>query len=660
MSGCIRVRRIGDGPRYAIGATYFSKAIVAESKAVPGMRFEKHFIEASERFDNVWTGYADAVAAVVARLRFKGITVFGTECLHEPESWRTSRSPYLFSAKGLREYQVEGVRFCLMRAREGALLADGMRLGKSCQATITARAFKGKTLILCPAHVVGVWGRPPEAVEGPGEIAKWWPDAWKKHPESGARGVVCLETVKPWASSKIIAELERKKVRTPEEQKAYEAAKVEIITRAAVLKDAQVIICHYDIIYAWVDVLLEWGVEFLICDELHVLAGYESRRSNSIKTIRASVPRMIGLTGTPVVSRPGKIHNLLEILAPGRFGYFWDPKMQRDGTYARLYCDPKQKHVGKGEDIKLVWDFDGRSNLDVPNPNYGRLMNGEVVSYPPEQEVLSHQIAPFALTEDETLKKRLSYFMLRRVKKDVDPELPQKERQIVDVHIAAKHTIGVSTKHLGGDGRELRTILDLAADGKLPTVVDLVKGHIDEGEKIICAVYRRAFAETVAEKVGKKVGEDALVLFTHGGLTQRERDTRIHALRTHEGPGALVATIDTISTGIDLSFAQVMVVAELVWEFHELEQLEERLYKFGKETKSFIQYVIARGTGDELILRGVINKLDNAERLGLSAKDAMKEDLSKRKVDWKTNMLAAFEEMNKAKEPSTGLRRRSR
>lgn len=623
--GRINIEKLDDG-RYLLKASYFSKALVDHSKSVPGMNYDPS--------TKGWIGYSDAVTATAARLSTTGITVSGLDLLTTSESWRTSRSLYLYAQQGtkgykLREYQDEGVRFLLARSREGALLADGMRLGKSAQAVIAARAFKAKTLIVCQSHVVGVWGRGPGAVEGPGEVAKWWPDAWKVQ-----GGVQCLETVKPFKPSETVRESRGKRLE-PDELVAFNKAINELQTFQDSIAPAQVIICHYDILYAWVNALKAWGVKTLILDELHICAGWQSRRAAALKDLRAEAVHCIGLTGTPITNLPRHAHNVLEILCPGRFGYFFTGA--RPGSYAQVFCDAKMKEVGEGEHKKVVPDYDGRSNLDEPDGKW-------------------------ALTKEETLKARLKFMMLRRLKKEVDPQLPEKVRQIVDITIPPRQIIGVAEGLLTKGGAQLRRSLDLAADGKFKSVVSLVTGHVAEEEKVICFCYRRLFAERVAEEIEKKVAgvKGALVMFVHGGLSQKERDRKIHQLRAWDGPGVLACTIDTTATGIDLSFASVAVVAELTYEPHEFLQCEERLYKFGGKgdnSKSLIQYVIARGTGDELILRAVINKLDIFERVVGSTGDAMRESLETPRGDPMKRLYAALKEMQQAA-PSKGLKAR--
>ena len=553
---------------YAIYCNYFSPALVRAAKAVPGMSWDSAARQ--------WVGYADAVAATAARLRAEGLRLDTSE-LHDADSWRSARSPFLFSTKNLREYQVTGVRFLIARSPEGALLADGMRLGKSCQALIAARAFKQKTLIICPSHVVGVWGREPSAPEGPGEIAKWWPDAWlsdasRGEGEAATPGVVSLEGVRPDAAE----ETER-------------------------LRNAICIVVSYDIVYAWVEILKEWGLATLIVDECHALQGRDSRRSSAVRDLAQQARRRMFLSGTPMTSRPRDLHNALDTLTPGRFGYFFThqkPGKPPSGSFSRLYCAAHEKTVGKGPEAKTVWDFNGASNLS---------------------EVETEWIK----TPEETLHARLSYLMLRRVKSEVDTQLPPKTRQIINVKIPARMMV-TPTGAMLQDRGALRHALDLSADGKLKSVVDLVHSHVEEGEKVICFCYRRLFAESVSRELSKKKIETTYV---HGGLTQAARDKRIQHMRTHAGPCVLCATIDTTSTGIDLSFSSVAVFGELTWEPHELAQAEERVYKFGAGVSPLVQYVIARGTGDELIVRAVISKLDDFEKAIGRTGDRMKEDL---------------------------------
>lgn len=572
---------------YVIRSGYFSRALMDACKATVGMRYDSQI---------GWYGYPDAVEVVRKKLDEKGVRLDGE--LPDPLDWKTAPLTLNVATKGandweLRPYQKEGVKFLVSRATEGCLLADGMRLGKSAQATVAARAFKEKTLVLCPPQVAGVWGRPPNH-EKPGEIAKWWPDAWRGavdepfDEDENPDGVVVLESVRPAKAQETFRRLmeipeEKRKPEQIAELKEADRLLSEFVNE---LLNAVVIIAHSAIVSAWTEVLLRWGPRTFIGDEAHDYSSYNTQRSEAAKKLAWASVRRIFLSGTPMLNRPRDLHNVIDIMCPGRAGVFF---REQGSSFAMEFCRSHQKTVGQGPEAKTVWDHDGKSN-------------------------------------EEALHRRMTFMMLRRVAKEVDSQLPDVQRQIVDVKIAAKKAIMPSYETLKNK-EHLRKVLDLAADGKLPQVVDLVTSHVEEGEKVLVFCHRRRFAEEVVAHV-KKAGYEAD--FVHGDLSMKERDKRIFAAEKAEGPYVLAVTIESCSTGIDLSFATVTVFAELTWEPAEAAQAEARTYKVDSGKKRLVQYVIAKGTGDELILKTVIAKLEDFEKIIGETGDRMRLDLKKK------------------------------
>ncbi len=146
--------------------------------------------------------------------------------------------------------------------------------------------------------------------------------------------------------------------------------------------------------------------------------------------------------------------------------------------------------------------------------------------------------------------------------------------------------------------------------------------------------------------------------FIHGGVALPRRSKIIDKLRKVEGPCCLVANIDCASTGIDLTFASIVVLAELVWEPRDLVQFEARTHRFGQEESVLVQYIIARGTGDELILQAVINKLDNfLDLVETDTGDGLKETLVGKKDEGLSRLAAALKKMSARVRPSGAIAR---
>jgi SNF2 family DNA or RNA helicase len=552
MSG-FRVWQLEDSPLWAITAGYFSPKLNQVVRSVPGVAYDPKV--------RAHVGYIDGIELVVSKLKELKLRTDDA-----PENKREWKHMLPVSYDGARDYQKVGIDFLINQAGSGALLADDMGVGKSFQTIKAARALRRKTVIVCQAHVRGVWERLPSLDDKGGEIAKWWPKA---------------KVFAPYG-----------------------------VTPEPIPPDADVFVTHYDIVHAWVDAVLEWSIDkeaeyedrnlTVAFDEAQVLLNPGTRRSKACRAIAEVARGRMALTGTPPVEKVKDLYNVVDTISPGRFGEFFG--------FARRYCDAVQKEIeGPEKTRKLVWDFSGRSNT-------------------------------------KELRQRLDWFTLRRTKREVLKELPALQRQIVDVEIPSKHRVAVNAR-LVGDRKQMRMALDAAADGKFKSVLELIRDELEAGQRVVVGTYRRAVCERIAEAMS----EVAPSAFIHGGVSLTRRPKIIDKLRKTEGPVCLVANIDCIATGVDLTFASTVVMAELVWEPRDLVQFESRVHRFGASTSEpvVVRYVIARGTGDELILQAVINKLDNFLDLVETDKgDGLKEALAG-EDDGLSRLAAALKKMGK-------------
>jgi SWI/SNF-related matrix-associated actin-dependent regulator 1 of chromatin subfamily A len=346
--------------------------------------------------------------------------------------------------------------------------------------------------------------------------------------------------------------------------------------REAPLDPEDIVICHYDILHAWAEKLAAWNPEVVIFDECHYLMNPETKRTKAAKQVSKNASYVWGLSGTPMTNRPRDLWGILDTIVPGRFGDNFFP-------FGLRYCGGYKEAVTPD---KTVWKFDSKSNL-------------------------------------AELRERLAHFMLRRTKTDVALELPAKTRQCIRVDVGHKNGAAAGGM-MGSSG--MRASLAVAADAKLKdSAVPLIQEHLQAGARVVVFTYRRAVAEYLSNECGGAV--------IHGGISQARREKTLHEIRTQEG-SLLCATIDAASTGIDLSYADVAVFVELTYEPHELLQAEARLHRFGQKNPVLIQYLIARGTTDELVADVVIDKLDALENaIGGFSETALSSDLKEKEAD---------------------------
>lgn len=319
----------------------------------------------------------------------------------------------------------------------------------------------------------------------------------------------------------------------------------------------------------------------LICDEAHYLSSATSLRTEAVRTASKGSVAKFFLTGTPMTNRPATLYSLLDLLSPGAFGSFFQ--------FGMRYCNGHQVEI---PDVGTKWNFDGASNTNE-------------------------------------LSRRLEFYLLRRTLEDVSLQLPAKTRQTVMVETTSRRAPKFSPDDARMRDRvALQRALEQAADDKLDSIVESAIDEAKQGSKIVIFTYRKALAGHFAfEARQAKVQAD----FITGDLKPEDRHAivRRHAALP-EGEGSiLAATIDSAGTGIDLSFAQVGIFAEMVWESHKLLQAEARLHRHGQTRPVLIKYPIAIGTIDEAMVRVVINRLGDFEAIVGSTGEDLASDLEK-------------------------------
>ncbi len=524
--GPFRVMHYG-GSSWGIFCGYYSDKVHAECKKTPGLHWT------AQR--KAWCGYKDAVEAAAYRMRSLGIRI-DTHTLDDAlttvahDRMRPILVPAL-ATRDLRDYQSTGVEFIVMHSPEGVILADDVGLGKTVQAIRAARALNGKTIIVVPNFLKSVW---VTAILGDKTLTPPTPVGWP-----GAKFEVLGKT-KPWA----------------------------------IHPDTKIVIINYDVLHAWADTLIAWQPSTIIFDECHYLMGEKARRTRSAARIAAACANRIGLSATPMTSRPRDLWAPVNVISPGRFG-------ENPWPYYKMHCNAFTETVQTKMQDRLVWNTKGSSNLDE-------------------------------------LQKRLSHFMLRRNKSDVSLQIPLKMRQIVEVDVDKRFVLAISVALQNDDS--LRRALEMASDGKLGDVAQLVLNHVASGHSVVIGCWRKAVAEALADGIrGAGVKEVGVI---HSEINAKKRKALIASK-----PKVTCITYGT-SVGIDLSYADVGVGAELTHVPSDLLQWEGRFARFRQTRNVLVQYIIARGTADELIRDGVLKKLHVLEGSLGKSDNKLREDLA--------------------------------
>lgn len=349
---------------------------------------------------------------------------------------------------------------------------------------------------------------------------------------------------------------------------------------------APVTVINYDILQAWLPALMGLRPKTVIMDECQAIKSRVTRRTKCARALCQGVPNVVGLSGTPITNRPAEMYPILNILRPDLF-----PNYNR---YALRYCNRRKRHWG--------WDDNGASNL---------------------QEL--HQIL-------------LDNCMIRRLKVDVLPDLPEKRRMVVTLPLSDPKQYRMAQDHFlqwlaktdptrvfsaarAEKLTHLHYLKGLAGRLKIEAVCDWVENFMEsgDGKLILFAVHHE-----VMDAYEKRFSKECIRL--DGTTSMRNRDLAVQRFQ-HGRERLFLGNIQAAGKGLTLTAAATVAFAEMGWTPGEHAQAEDRAHRIGQRSVTDIYYLTSTPTIESHLLellqtkQGTIDSLldggDNPDELDI-------------------------------------------
>ena len=101
-----------------------------------------------------------------------------------------------------------------------------------------------------------------------------------------------------------------------------------------------------------------------------------------------------------------------------------------------------------------------------------------------------------------------------------------------------------------------------------------------------------------------------------GGMTATQKTKVVEDFKTYKNPTVLVASIGTLSEGVNLQTAQVSVFFDLSYNYADIYQAEARNYRFGSPYKDVYEYFLQSDLSlDRILYKNFVNKLSQDPKL---------------------------------------------
>lgn len=240
----------------------------------------------------------------------------------------------------------------------------------------------------------------------------------------------------------------------------------------------------------------------------------------------------------------------------------------------------------------------------------------------------------------KSLRRRIFPFILRRLKKDVLKELPDRMEQTLYVEMDDDHRrfyeqrrqyyqtlVGNSIAQQGleksqmvmfqalSELRRIASVPESLSDGsisspKIPLLTEQVEELVASGHKVVI------FFNFIAgiELVGERLTEMGIDYTTMTGST-RDRRAVVERFQNDPGCRALLMTLKTGGVGLNLTVADTVYIVEPWWNKAAEEQAINRLHRIGQKAKVMSYALITRDTIEEKIRQLQQQKQDLADSL---------------------------------------------
>lgn len=416
----------------------------------------------------------------------------------------------------LYDYQKLGVEF-LTAAGGRAILADAPGVGKTAQTLAFLVHNKiEKTLVICPASVKYSWEN---------EAKKW-------------------TNFKPFV---IDSRLSKKS----------------ITDFTKIISEFDIFIVNYDLLKKYFPIISNLRFDCLVLDEFHAIKSNTAQRTKLTKAIAKKIPKVVLLSGTPILNRPSELYNGLNILDPIKWGNWM--------AYIKRYCGAYMGRWGL--------DLSGATNLDELHekikPYFLRRTKQEVLKELPPKNFIQVPVRLSATVES----------MYKRVEEDLAKFLLEyRDRTVEEVKksLAAEKLVKLN------ELRQLTTV------GKLETAQDLITQLVENQEKVIVFSVYNAPLEELHRMLGGKS-----VLLT--GKTQTsERGEMVRRFQEDDQIKVFLGGTKAAGVGITLTAASNVVFLDYDWTPAIMEQAADRAHRIGQSADSVNIYELyARDTIDD-------------------------------------------------------------
>ncbi|KYG62911.1 hypothetical protein AZI87_16730 [Bdellovibrio bacteriovorus] len=315
------------------------------------------------------------------------------------------------------------------------------------------------------------------------------------------------------------------------------------------LKEDVVVITTYGLLMENEDFLSQYQWKVLIFDEAQNLKNITTKRTSSARALNARFK--ICLTGTPMENHYGEFYSLVDLLVPGSLGRLED--------FRRQFVNTEMVTREEIEDLKLKM-----------KPLLLRRTKKEILDQLPEKQETKVSIA----FEDRQ----------REIYRDIALSYNQRVQESLLTQAEASVQLQMLTALLRlrqacSDPAALPNVRYDRVPPKLEALQDSLQEVVESGES---ALVFTQFIQTLEHTVELLKKSNIPVFALHGGVPTKQRQKILADFNATKGGAVLVMTLKTGGVGLNLTKASYVFHLEPWWNPSVENQATDRAHRLGQ------------------------------------------------------------------------------
>lgn len=363
-------------------------------------------------------------------------------------------------------------------------------------------------------------------------------------------------------------------------------------------------IINYDILEKFKERFLSIPFNFFVADECHYLKNSESIRSKVGQELARKAKWKIFITGTPIYNKPKDLFVPLNLIDPEMFGNFYE--------FALRYCGAQKIKIGS----RSVMKYENATKMDELNTILRakymvRRMKKDVMKDLPEKikdVIILNEYSLEELVEKEKKALENGKIEEEKLKKEVEElrELAKTDQGFEAVYKdKVKSMREIKFKNFG----EIARIRKELAIKKAPYVINFVKDILEDSEDPQSKVVVFGHHTEVLEKIYTELKKFNPIIIT-GKVSSNERQRSIALFGEKNDTRVAVLSMGAAGTGVDglQNFCNIIVFAELDWTPSLVDQAESRCHRIGQKNTVWIYHIVANDSIDSRIIKLMMEK----------------------------------------------------